>query len=135
MLRKIDIVLACCIMLTGCAHSLSVFYFFQPIINPLTTGVNHEFAFWWVAGGINLVIGGTFNLLRIQYGSQVPGIMKICLVVNALMLLYEIRLETNNLAFITVPRALLAVVQVGATALNVHALMLLRRQRKLSRVT
>jgi hypothetical protein len=76
----------------------------------------HEYAFWWVAGGINPCFRGTFNLLRIRYGSLAPGIIYVCLIVNLLMLLYEIRLETNNLDFITIPRALLAVFQIAATA-------------------
>jgi hypothetical protein len=131
MLRKIDTFIACVIMLTGCAHALSVFHFFHPIIEPNTSGVGHEYAFWWVAGGINLVFGGTFNLLRIKYGSLAPGILKVCLLVNLLMLLYEIRLETNNLDFITIPRALLAVFQIAATALNLRALILLRRHSEI----
>jgi hypothetical protein len=128
MLRKIDTFVACTIILTGCAHALSVFHFFHPIIESNATGVANEYAFWWVAGGINLVFGGTFNLLRIRYGSQAPGITKVCVAVNVLMLLYEIRLETNNLDFITIPRALLAVFQVAATAFNLRDVILLRRQ-------
>ena len=130
MLKKIDTVVACTIALTGCAHALSVFHFFHPIIETNAIGVAHEYAFWWVAGGINLVFGGTFNLLRIRYGSLAPGIIYVCLIVNLLMLLYEIRLETNNLDFITIPRALLAVFQIAATAFNVRALILHRRHRE-----
>ena len=128
MLKKIDTVVACTIALTGCAHALSVFHFFHPIIETNATGVAHEYAFWWVAGGINLVFRGTFNLLRIRCGSLAPGIVKVCLAVDFLMLFYEIRLETNNLPFITVPRALLAVFQIAATAFNLRQLILLRRQ-------
>lgn len=126
--KKIDTCFAWLIMFTGCAHALSVFYFFQPIIEPSTSGVRHEAALWWVAGGINLVFGGAFNLLRIRYGQVAPGIIKVCLLVNLLMLGYELRLESNNLEFITIPRALLAVVQIGATSFNVHDLWQLRRQ-------
>lgn len=132
MLRKIDIFVSCCILLTGCAHAISVFHFFRPIIDWSATGVNHEFAFWWVAGGINLVIGGAFNLLRIAHGQRAPGIAWTCLAVNLLMLGYELRLETNNLDFITIPRALLAVFQIAATILCVRDLMLLRGNLRLT---
>jgi hypothetical protein len=121
-------------MLTGCAHALSVLHFFKPIIEPNTSGVSHEAALWWVAGGMNLVFGGAFNLLRIRYGSAAHGITKLCLVVNALMLLYEIRLETNNPHFITIPRTLLAVFQVAALLFNIRDLMALRQQSKTSRL-
>jgi hypothetical protein len=56
MREQLDTFFAWLIMFIGCGHALSVFYFFQPIIEPHAAGVRHEAALWWVAGGINQAI-------------------------------------------------------------------------------
>ena len=132
MLKKIDAFIAWVIILTGFAHCLSVFYYFQPIVATSSTGVSREAAFWWVSGGFNLMAGGALNLLRIRYGSLAGGITKVSVLINVLLLFYCFRLIANNPPFLTIPRILLGAFNVGAILFSVRSLVLLRRQTQTS---
>lgn len=122
MRRKIDLIFSWAILLIGIGHATSVFYFFQPLVDPNAVGPAREPALWWVSGGAALAWGSFLNVLRVKYGQQIREILWACLVANIFMVLFEIWLETNNPDFLLEIRTILLIIQVTVTVFNIQDL-------------
>lgn len=102
------------IFIFAAAGGLSVFYFFQPLVQPGATETAREPALWWVSGHMALVFCGGLNYLRLRYGSMVRPLIWASLVTTTISLYFVLLLLADNPLFFLVVRVPLLVGLAGA---------------------
>jgi hypothetical protein len=96
------------IVALGAVHMLATLFIF----NALTSA-----ALWFFSGGIAMVLTGALNLLHRAYGRNAPGLRRVCVGTNLVMLAFGIvsgAVSHANIAQFTLVLGLL----VGATVLS-----------------
>jgi len=69
------------IIALGAVHMVATFHFFKSLTSA---------ALWFFSGGIALALTGALNLLHRAYGPIAPGLRKVCIVTNLIMLAFGI---------------------------------------------
>ncbi|MGH9942957.1 MAG: hypothetical protein ACRD9R_11445 [Pyrinomonadaceae bacterium] len=69
------------IVVLGTIHMLATFHFFKTLTSA---------ALWFFSGGIAMALAGVLNLLHRAYGQVAPGLRKVCIGTNIVMLAFGI---------------------------------------------
>src|SRR5262245_7074419 len=113
MLKKLDLIFSSGILIIQAGHVLSVFYFFQPLVTPGTTGIWREPSLWWVSGGAGFWFIAALNFLRIRYSAEAPILNAICFLFNFVLLLFVVGLVINSPRFLLASRVPLLICLAG----------------------
>ena len=69
------------IVALGVVHMLATLHFFKTLTSA---------ALWFFSGGIAIALAGALNLLHRSYGQGAPGLRKVCIGTNIMMLAFGI---------------------------------------------
>lgn len=122
MLKKLDLIFCAGILLIMVGHVISVFYFFQPLVDPGAVGPAREPSLWWVSGGVGFWFVAGLNFLRIRYSGVVPTLNAVCFLFNAVLFLYVCALMVNSPQFLLYERAPLLICLAGVFVFSARAL-------------
>ncbi len=89
-------------------HMVATLHFFKTFTSP---------ALWFFSGGITLALTGALNLLHRAYGRVAPGLRKVCIGTNIIMLAFGIISGVVSGASVAA-LALVLGLMGGATALS-----------------
>ncbi|HEV7670983.1 MAG TPA: hypothetical protein VGS22_20895 [Thermoanaerobaculia bacterium] len=106
-------------LIAGAFHALAVFHFFQPLVQPGSTGPAREPALWWVSGCVGFCLAALLDLLRLRLGRRIVPLAWTSLIATILMFYYLLLVMTADLWYFLIVRVPLL---IGLGGAMIHAL-------------